>query len=108
MSRVATVEQGFDSRLDALEAQVDGPTFHKMKIEMDQASELVSVDLEFLAVSNSLVVAIGRLMVHQDEDFTVSVVNGVSRLTWIGDFAAGGVEAVTEGDFIFVTYAVDV
>jgi len=97
-----------DSRLDAIEAQVDGPTFHKMKIEMDQASELVSVDLEFLAVSNSLVVAVGRLMVHQDEDFTVSVVNGVTRLTWIGDFAAGGTEEIVEGDFIFVTYAVDV
>lgn len=97
-----------ETRIQALEAQTDGPSFHKMKIVIDESSELSYVDLNHEAIANSLVVAVGRLMAHMDEDFTVSVESGKTRLTWIGAFAAGGEEAIDLTDVIFVTYAVDV
>jgi exonuclease VII small subunit len=104
MARVATVESGFDSRLDALEAQTDGPSFHKMKIEV--STNLAYVELAHEAIANSIVVSVGRLMAHKDEDFTVSVVGGVTRLTWIGSMVSpDGVEAIESGDKVFVTYA---
>jgi hypothetical protein len=46
-------------------------------------------------------------MVNEDEDFTVSIVGGVSRLTFINSLAnPGGDEKIETGDVIFVTYAV--
>jgi hypothetical protein len=96
------------SRITALEVQTDGPYFNKMKFVIDESSELSSVELAHECVENSLVVCVGRLMVHKDEDFSVSVVNGKTVLTWMGDFATGGVEAIEEGDVIFVTYAREV
>lgn len=100
-------DSALDSRISALEGQIDGPTFFKMKIVIDESSELSYVDLDHTAIANSLVVAVGRLMAHMDEDFTVSIVGGKTRLTWTGAFAAGGEEAIDLSDVIFVTYAVD-
>jgi hypothetical protein len=93
------------SRIDALEAQTDGPFFEKQKFVIDESSELSSVELSHECMENSLVVCVGRLMVHKGEDYSVSVVDGKSVLTWMGDFASGGVEAIEEGDVIFVTFA---
>jgi hypothetical protein len=56
-------------------------------------------------MENSLVVCVRRLMLHKDQDYSVSVVSGKSVLTWMGDFATGGAEAIEEGDVIFVTFA---
>jgi len=67
-------------------------------------SNLSHVDLSREVVANSLVVFVGRVAAHKDVDFSVSVVSGVSRLTWIGSFAQSGEEAVVESDTVFVTY----
>jgi hypothetical protein len=53
----------------------------------------------------SLMVFVGRLALQKDVDYTVSVESGVTRLTWIGDFASSGNEAIGTGDKIFVTYS---
>jgi hypothetical protein len=95
-----------DVRVGALESATDGPEFFKKKIVMDQAVTLAYVDLDHEAVPNSIVLANGRVMGHLGEDFSHSLEGGVSRLTFINDFASGGVEAVEDGDSIFVTYAV--
>ena len=84
---------------------IDGPFFEKQKFEIDSSSELSSVELSHECMENSLVVCVGRLMVHKDEDYSVSVVGGKTVLTWMGDFATGGVEAIEEGDVIHVTFA---
>jgi hypothetical protein len=94
-------DNSLDARLDALELQ--DQTFHKMAIAV--TTELGYVDLTHEAIPESLVVAVGRVMAHKDVDYTVSVVGGVSRLTWIGDFASGGSEAMENGDNVYVTYA---
>jgi hypothetical protein len=94
-------DESLDARIDAIEVQ--DQTFHKMAIAV--TTELGYVDLAHTAIPESLVVAVGRVMAHKDVDYTVSVVAGVSRLTWIGDFASGGSEAMESGDNVYVTYA---
>ena len=106
--RATGVEGGLDSRIQALEVQNDGPYFQKQKFVIDEISELSSIELSHECMENSLVVCVGRLMVHKDEDYSVSVVSGKSVLTWMGDFATSGVEGIEAGDVIFVTFAREV
>lgn len=78
--------------------------FAKETFEIDVTAELSYVELAQTPVANSLVVFVNRLAVHENVDYTVSVVDGVTRLTWAGDFAVGGIEEIELGDFIRVTY----
>ena len=86
--------------------------FAKQTFEIDVASELQYVILSQQAVENSLVVFVNRLALHQGIDYTVSVyfdpasyeAAPQTKITWMGDFAVGGVEAIEEGDVINVTY----
>jgi hypothetical protein len=78
--------------------------FSKETFEIDVTSELSYIELAQAPVANSLVVFVNRLAVHEGEDYTVSVVDGVTRLTWAGEFAVGGIEEIELGDFIRVTY----
>jgi hypothetical protein len=92
-------EEALDQRLDVIEAK----TFGKQKIVV--GAELSHIDLEREVVANSLIVCVNRLSVHKDEDYTVSVVGGKTRLTWINSFAnPNGEEKIEEGDQIFVTF----
>lgn len=98
------IRNDLDSLQSAFDAQVDGPSFNKIKFVI--SSELGFIDLAHSAIENSVVVSVGRLMAHKDEDFTFSVVGGVSRLTWIGSMAnPSGAEKIEAGDNVFVTYA---
>ena len=88
-----------------VDSQISGnKTFEKESFEIDSVSELSYVDLTHTPVENSLVVFVNRLAVHEDVDYSVSVVDGVTRLTWIGDFAVGQVEEIESGDVIRVVY----
>lgn len=101
-------DSALSARITALEVQTDGPYFQKQKFVIDETSELSSVELSHECMENSLTVCVGRLMVHKDEDYSVSVVGGKSVLTWMGDFAQGESEGIEEGDVIFVTFAREV
>jgi len=101
-------DSALSDRITALEVQTDGPYFQKQKFVIDETSELSSVELSHECMENSLTVCVGRLMVHKDEDYSVSVVGGKSVLTWMGDFAQGESEGIEEGDVIFVTFAREV
>lgn len=101
-------DSALSARITALEEQTDGPYFEKQKFVIDETSELSSVELSHECMENSLTVCVGRLMVHKDEDYSVSVVGGKSVLTWMGDFAQGESEGIEEGDVIFVTFAREV
>ena len=90
-----------DARVDALEAVA----WHKKSITLsaqDVSNGYVDMDHEVVAFSMSAYV--NRLAIHEAEDYTLSVVGGVSRLTFIGSIAASGEEAVEAGDKIFVKY----
>jgi hypothetical protein len=63
-------------------------------------AELGYVDLD-RQYSKLMSVSIGRLAIHEGEDFTVSVVDGKTRLTWINSLAVGGDQAIQTGDRVF-------
>lgn len=84
-----------NARVDALEAK-----------GFSKGSQVVGAELGFIDLDKQyatiLSVSVGRLMVHEGEDFTVSVVGGVSRLTWINSLAnPSGEEKIESGDKVF-------
>ncbi len=88
-----------DLRVDALEAK----GFGKGSVVIGANLEFIDLDREYSVI---LSVAIGRLAVHEGTDYTVSVVGGVSRLTWIGSIAhPDGVEKIETGDQVFYSGA---
>lgn len=97
-ARAMGVEQYHDGRLLNLEAK----TFEKEQFVA--AAPLLSIALQRQAVEKSLAVFVGRLALHADVDYSVSVVDNVTVLTWMGDFMLGGTEAIEAGDKIYVTY----
>jgi hypothetical protein len=92
-----------DLRLDVLEAKVDGPAFSNEKI-------IVGAELGFLELSMQvkkiMSCAVGRLAVHEGEDFDVTVVGGKSRIVWKGSLLSpSGEECIETGMNVFVVYA---
>ena len=80
-------------------------TYNKMIITLS-AGDITNgyVDLDHEIVANSLVACIGRLAIHETEDYTLSVVSGKTRVTF-GSLIGAGVEAPEAGDKMFFTYA---
>jgi hypothetical protein len=84
-----------DARVDALEAK----GFSKGSIVVGEELAYIDLDREYETV---LTVSVGRLMVHEGEDYTVSVVGGVTRVTWVGSLVnPGGAEPIETGDKVF-------
>ena len=91
-----------DSRLDTLEPKV---TALEAK-GFANGSAVIGANLEYLDLDREysfmIYVSIGRLLVHENEGYTKSVVGGVTRLTWIGSIAhPDGVEKIETGDKVF-------
>ena len=88
-----------NARVDALEAK----GYSKGSVVV--GAELGFVDLDRV-YSVLLSVSVGRLAVHEGEDYTTSVVAGKTRLTWIGSLVnPGGSEAIETGDKVFYSGA---
>jgi hypothetical protein len=86
-------------RLDAIEAQTDGPFFSNGSVTVGVELAFIDLDKQYIKLMSC---AVGRLMVHEDEDFTVSVVDGKTRLTWIGSLVnPSGEEKIETGDKVF-------
>jgi hypothetical protein len=100
---IETDLSGVEGRIEALEAKFDQPAYNKMKVVLGE--NLAFIDLAHEAIQNSLVVSVGRAMVHLGDDFTVTVEGDVTRIAWTGSLAEGQAEGVEEGDTVFVTYA---
>jgi hypothetical protein len=95
-------DSAIDTRLDALEA--NNYVFAKESFTLT-SGDLVYIDLGYEVEANSICAFVDRLGLHLYEDFTVSVVGGVTRLTWAGSVMTGGDEELAVGDKIKVTYA---
>lgn len=99
MDSVQSDISSHDSRISALEALTDGPSFSNGSVVV--ASELAFIDLDKQYIK-LMSVAVGRMAVHEGEDFTVSVVGGKTRLTWINSLAnPSGEEKIETGDKVF-------
>lgn len=55
-------------------------------------------------IARSMLASIDRLSVFENEDFSLSVVSGVTRMTFLNSFAVGGNEAVEAGEKLRLTY----
>lgn len=101
--RAMGAESALDGRLDVLEARA----FYKLKFVLS-AQDIANgyVNLGHQALANSVVASVGRLMIHEGvgEDFTMSVVSGVSRMTFVGNLVSPSEEQLAAGDVIFVRY----
>jgi len=47
---------------------------------------------------------VGPLYVHENDEYSVSVVAGKTRISFSGEIASGGLSEVMAGDVIYVKY----
>lgn len=100
-ARIAKDEQ-LESGITALEAsvqEIQAKGFGKGSTVVGSELSFLDLDRQYETV---LTVSVGRLSVHEGEDFTVSVVGGKTRITWIGSLVnPDGAEAIETGDKVF-------
>lgn len=86
-------------------ADLQAKAFQKQKFVLSAGNISAGyVDLNFAVVENSLHVFTNSLFLGQSDDYTVSVVGGVTRVTFYGDFAVGGASALEAGDSLYIQY----
>ena len=93
-----------ETRISNLE-NAQSPVWAKVKFDLT-ATDISNgyVNLSHEAISNSIHAFVDRLAIHQDEDFTVSVVGGVTRITFAGDLVSPGQSQLDATDNIYVRY----
>jgi hypothetical protein len=102
VSRAEGAESMLSGRLDVLEAVL--PRKETMEISAEQASQGY-IDLSMQAMEHSVHMFVGPLYAVEGIDYEVSVFNGeVTRITFMGQLASGGVSEITEGDQVQVKY----
>lgn len=62
------------------------------------------IDLAFTVEANSLFVHTNSLFLGEGEDYSLSVVAGKTRVTWLNEFASAGVNAFESGEKVFIQY----
>ena len=111
-NRIAA-DDALSVRIEALEVQTDGPYFGRSTIVCGSGEVFPWEELDHQALSNSIRISVGRLSLHEADvgmpygDFSVSVVNGKSRIVWNPDFLSSE-EGMSEGDVVYITYAYSV
>ena len=93
---------------DAIAAIPSGGSFDKEKFTLSSADIANGyITLARLAKSKSIKASVGRLCIHEgaSDDYTVSTVGGVSRITFLNSLIYPGVEALVAGDVVFVEYS---
>lgn len=100
-NRAESAEGLLSGRLDVLEGKI---------IEEDVmfevgANGVVAGYIELAHTAEKIFkVCVGRLNTFKGVDYSLSIVNGKTKITWIGELASGGVSPMSNGDKIFVTY----
>jgi hypothetical protein len=102
-SRAESAEAALSGRVSTLEAKA----FYKEKFVLTQ-TDIDNGFIEFAraAMTDSVVAFADRLAIHQgmDQDFTMSVVGGKSRMTFVNNLIDPSPEKLSAGDVINVTY----
>lgn len=103
-NRAIGVENGHNSRITALESASVEFIQEKFVLSASDVSNGY-IELANLAIQSSINAYVDRLAIHETDDYTVSVVNGKTRITFCGDLVDPSPEQVAEGDVIRVKYA---
>jgi hypothetical protein len=93
-----------EGRVDALETALT-PTWGREKFDLT-ATNISNgyIDLAEEVIAESIHAFVDRLAIHQAEDFTVSVVGGVTRITFAGDLVSPGQSQLDASDNIYIRY----
>ena len=91
----AAGDSSLSSRIDLLAAVTSAKESFALT-----SGQLTSVSLAHSPKANSVAVFVGRVALHEGEDYTVSG----STITWAGAVASGGAEALGVGDNVYVSY----
>jgi hypothetical protein len=100
-TRAESAELLLSNRIDILEGKA---------IEEDIMFEVgvAGVGINYVELAHEsqyiLKATVGRLNIFKNVDYSVSVVAGKTRMTWIGELASSGASPIANGDKIFVTY----
>jgi hypothetical protein len=94
-------ESALSGRLDVLEAVL--PRKETMEVSSEQASQGY-IDLSMQAMEHSVHMFVGPLYAVEGIDYSVSVEGGVTRITFMGQLASGGVSEITSGYQVQVKY----
>ena len=94
-----------DARLDSIEAapHIEG----RKEVKTLGAGDLAYVDMAGLALDNTMMVIVGGLVHHEGDSYSLSAQGGVTRITWAGDLAAGGLNPLVAGDKVYCQYIVN-
>lgn len=104
-------DTALDGRVDALEAVA-----HYKEKFVIPSTVPAFIELGRVAKGKSTVIAVGRLTIHEadevvgqalidyEEDYLVSVVDGKTRITFVGNLIDPGPEKLGAGDVIYVKY----
>lgn len=83
----------------------------KESFNLSSPTSLTYIDLSNEIIHDTLLVSVDRLLLHETDDYVLSTVPGVSglvtRITWVGDVAAGGSSALSSDDHIRIKYRFD-
>jgi hypothetical protein len=102
-ARVAAVS-ALDVRVQVVEAAVVSFAKGKKVLTSDDI-DAGYVDLAHKIINESLVASVDRLMIHQDDDYTLSIVGNVTRVTFAGDMIEPSEEKLAAGDVMNFTYS---
>lgn len=91
-----------DARLDSIEAapHIEG----RKEVKTLGAGDLAYVDMAGLALDNTMMVITGGIVHHEGESYTLSTQGSVTRLTFAGDLASGGLNPLAAGDKVYCQY----
>jgi len=103
-ARALAAEGVLQGLIDALEAA--SVQFVQEKFTLS-AGDITNgyVTLANLAITASINAFVDRLAIHETDDYTVSTVGGVTRITFAGSLITPGQEKLSAGDVVRVKYA---
>lgn len=101
---LAAADVAIQALIDAL--QVVSVEFVQQKFVLSSSDIAAGyIDLAHLAITGSINPFVDRLAIHETDDYTLSTVGGVTRITFAGSLIGGGDEQLVAGDVIRVKYA---
>jgi hypothetical protein len=100
-ARALAAETALDARIDTIEAH---PIYGKKELKTLASGDLSYVDCAVEALADTMIVSVSGVMHYEGDSYSVSVVDGKTRITWVGDLASGGAAALTAGDRVLLQY----
>ena len=100
-TRAQAAETALDTRIDLLEA---APVFGKKELKTLGSNELFSVDCAAEAIADTMIVSVSGLTHYEGESYSLTVVDGKTRISWMGDLAPGGQAALVGGEKVCFQY----